>query len=154
MYLNFSTLNFRHLGLPPFPQNLEIMADKGFRNAGPVIVPFAPGRQALHGDIAEYDHYVSMIKIKHITVSVSCFWLTIILKSTCIMINTFRSFNAARAVIERVFGVMKSSYRCVGTRRLRNRRNIGPLICNVSAGLYNRRKIHFSILRERLNYIP
>ena len=50
------------------------------------------------------------------------------------------SFKARRTFIERCFGVLKGSYSAVGTRRFRSRRWCGPVICNVSAALYNRRK--------------
>ena len=53
-------------------------------------------------------------------------------------------------MIERCFGVLKNSYSAAGTRRFRSRRWNGPLICNVSAALYNRRKILFQKLRTNL----
>ena len=59
-------------------------------------------------------------------------------------------------MIERCFGVLKSSYKSVGTLRFRSRRWNGPLICNLTAGLYNHRKLLFSQLREQsgFRYMP
>ena len=53
-------------------------------------------------------------------------------------------------MIERCFGILKNSYSSVGTRRYRGRRWCGPLICNLTAALYNRRKIMFQTLRNHL----
>ena len=51
-------------------------------------------------------------------------------------------------MIERCFGILKNSYSAVGTRRFRSRRWNGPLICNLTAALYNRRKCMFNHMRE------
>ena len=51
-------------------------------------------------------------------------------------------------MIERCFGILKMSYAAVGTRRFRSRRWNGIVICNVSAALYNRRKIIFHRMRR------
>ena len=60
-------------------------------------------------------------------------------------------FRSARSAIERVFGLLKSSYKSVGTGRFRSRRHIGPILCNVTAAMQNRRKLIFKLMRERLH---
>ena len=60
----------------------------------------------------------------------------------------FRTFKAWRTMIERCFGILKNSYCAVGTRRYRSRRWNGPLICNLTAALYNRRKIIFHYIHR------
>ena len=59
-----------------------------------------------------------------------------------------RSFRKFRGSIERCFGVLKTSYVAVGTRRFRSRRWIGPVVCNLTAAMYNRRRFIFNQLRE------
>ena len=54
-------------------------------------------------------------------------------------------------MIERCFGILKFSYFSVGTRRFRSRRWHGPLICNIGAALYNRRKLLFDDIRRGLD---
>ena len=53
-------------------------------------------------------------------------------------------------MIERCFGILKTSYFSAGTRRFRSRKIHGPLICNLTAALYNRRKMLFKQLRRSL----
>ena len=60
-----------------------------------------------------------------------------------------RTFKSRRSMIERCFGILKNSYSSVGVRRFRNRRWIGPVVCNLTAALYNRRKILFHLIRLR-----
>ena len=56
-------------------------------------------------------------------------------------------------MIERCFGIIKNSYSSVGTRRYRGRRFNGPLICNLSAALYNRRRYNFMEMRLNLGLL-
>ena len=65
--------------------------------------------------------------------------------------NFCSHFSSVRSAIERAFGVIKSSYCSVGTRRFRSRRYIAPLICNLTASMQNRRRIIFRMLRQHLN---
>ena len=60
-----------------------------------------------------------------------------------------RTFRSRRAMIERCFGILKNSYSAVGTRRYRCRKWSGPLICNITAALYNRRKLMFLNFRRQ-----
>ena len=55
-------------------------------------------------------------------------------------------------MIERCFGILKNSYCSVGSRRYRGRRFNGPIICNLTAALYNRRKMIFSSIRRQTGY--
>ena len=32
---------YRHLNIPPFPQGFQIMADQGFANRSPLLVPIS-----------------------------------------------------------------------------------------------------------------
>ena len=59
-------------------------------------------------------------------------------------------------MIERVFGTLKNSYSSVGVLCYRGNKHIGPLICNVTASLFNRKKHMFQDLRDRsgLQYMP
>ena len=87
------------------------MADQGFPNRSPLLIPVGrPGMQ-MHGVMKEH-------------------------------------FKSCRTSIKRCFGILKSPYSSVGTRRFRNRRWIAPLICNVTAALFNRRKKMFATLKE------
>ena len=61
-----------------------------------------------------------------------------------------RSFRKRRSDIERCFGTLKMSYKAVGTRRSRTHRYQGGMICNITAALYNRRKMLFSKFRQIL----
>ena len=65
----------------------------------------------------------------------------------------FRTFRRRRSMIERCFGIMKNSYGAVGTRRYRSRKWSGPLICNISAALYNRRKVMFMEMRRNTGFM-
>ena len=56
-------------------------------------------------------------------------------------------------MIERCFGILKNSYSAVGTRRYRGKRWDAPLICNITAALYNRRKIMFMNYRRQTGVI-
>ena len=60
----------------------------------------------------------------------------------------FRLFKSARSAIERVFGTMKTSYCAVGCSHFCNRRFLAPLVSNVRASFFNRRRIIFKMLRE------
>ena len=60
-------------------------------------------------------------------------------------------FRSCRSTIERIFGIIKSTYCAAGTRRFRSRRWLAPLICNLSAALSNRRKFMFDQIRRNLN---
>ena len=40
---------FRHIQLPPFPQGLQIMADQGFANRSPLLVPVSPQGNPMRG---------------------------------------------------------------------------------------------------------
>ena len=60
-------------------------------------------------------------------------------------------FKNCRTLIERCFGILKSSYTCVVTRRFRSRRWIAPLICNLSAAMFNRRRKMMIMLWESLD---
>ena len=55
-------------------------------------------------------------------------------------------------MIERCFGILKNSYRSAGSRRFRVRRWVGPIVCNLSAALYNRRKILFHMIRQQTGH--
>ena len=59
----------------------------------------------------------------------------------------FSTFKKRRSMIERCFGILKNSYASVGTRKFRLRRHNGPLICNLTAALYNRRRLFFHNIR-------
>ena len=59
-------------------------------------------------------------------------------------------FSSARSAIERAFGIIKSSYTCVGTRRFQSCRHMAPLICNLTAAMQNRRKIIFRLIHSQL----
>ena len=110
----FVFLNFRRIRLPVLPRGLQIMADQGFANHTPLLIPLSRQGDPMRG----------MMK---------------------------RDFHSCRTTIERVFGLMKSAYSSVGTRRFRSRRFLAPLICNVSAALSNRRKSLFTVLRQQLH---
>ena len=105
---------YRHVAIPNLPANLQIMADQGFANRRPFLLPVGVRGQQVRGIIKEH-------------------------------------FKNCRTSIERCFGILKSSYCCVGTRRFRSSRFIGPLICNVTAAMCNRRKMMFQIMRQNLN---
>ena len=66
----------------------------------------------------------------------------------CTNMIYFRSFKSRRTLIERCFGIMKNSYAAAGTRHWRGKKHIGPVICNVSASLFNRRWKIFQALRD------
>ena len=59
-----------------------------------------------------------------------------------------QAFRSRRSMIERCFGIIKNSYSSVGTRRFRNRRWEAPIICNLTAAMYNRRRLIFSKFRN------
>ena len=40
---------YRHIQLPPFPQGLQIMADQGFANRSPLLVPIGHQGAAMQG---------------------------------------------------------------------------------------------------------
>ena len=61
-----------------------------------------------------------------------------------------RSFRSRRSLIERCFGTLKMSYGAVGTRRFRSRRWFGPVVCNLTAALYNRHRMIFQKYRNAL----
>ena len=61
------------------------------------------------------------------------------------------AFKSRRSMIERCFGIIKKSYAASGTHHFRHRRWHGPLICNVSAAMYNRCRIIFTHVCENLN---
>ena len=65
---------------------------------------------------------------------------------------TIRSFSTRRSLIERVFAILKNSYISAGTGRFRSRKWHGPLICNTTAALYNRRKIIFQTMRSEMGF--
>ena len=44
-------LFFRHLALPNLPMGLQIMADRGFQNRPPLLVPVGNQGQGLQGPI-------------------------------------------------------------------------------------------------------
>ena len=89
------------------------MADQGFQNRSPLLLPVGNNGNNIRGIIKEY-------------------------------------FRSTRSSIERVFGIMKSSYNSVGTKRFHSRRHIAPLVCNVSAALHNRRRKLMTVLRVNL----
>ena len=60
------------------------------------------------------------------------------------------SFRSRRSMIERCFAIIKNSYAATGTRRFRSRRWHAPIICNLSAALYNRRRMIFTKFRRNL----
>ena len=127
-----------HINLPVLPQGLRIMADKGFANVSPLLLPVRAGRQALPKRMRRWMKFLS---IKH----------NMCKKSGLIILdikNHFRSFRRVRSLIERCFGCLKTSYVSVGTRRFRSRRWILPVICNLTAGLYNRRRLLFKRMRD------
>ena len=62
----------------------------------------------------------------------------------------FSTFKARCTMIERCFGVLKSSYSSAGTRCFRSRRWHGPLICNLTAALYNRRRLLLMQMRQNI----
>ena len=90
------------------------MADQGFPNRRPFLLPVGRRGQQMRGIIKEH-------------------------------------FRNCRGAIERCFGVLKSTYSSVGTRRFRSRRWLAPLICNITAAFYNRRKKMMAILRESMD---
>ena len=112
-HINDSTC-LGHVRIPALPNALQIMADKGFVNQRPILVPISRRGNAVRGLIR-------------------------------------RDFRSCRNAIERVFGNIKSTYCSTGTRRFRHRCWLGPLICNLSAGLYNRRKLMFQTFRRDLH---
>ena len=59
----------------------------------------------------------------------------------------YRTFRKRRSMIERVFGIIKNSYTASGTK-FRSRRVNAPIICNLVASLFNRRKIMFHRMRQ------
>ena len=40
---------FRHLQIPQLPAGLQIMADKGFQNQRPLLIPAGPRNQQIRG---------------------------------------------------------------------------------------------------------
>ena len=62
-----------------------------------------------------------------------------------------RDFRSCRSSIERVFGIIKSAYCSVGTRRYRNNCFLSPLLCNLAAALANCCKGMFTLFRRHLN---
>ena len=62
-----------------------------------------------------------------------------------------RSFRRTRSDIERSFGILKFSYSAVGSSRFRSRRHHSPLVMNLCAALFNRRKMIFNDMRQNLN---
>ena len=107
---------FSHLQIPRLPQGFQIMADQGFPNRSPFLLPVGVRGQQVRGIIKEH-------------------------------------FKSCRTSIERCFGMLKSSYSSVGSRRFRHKRWLGPLICNLTAALFNWRKMMFAILRENLDLL-
>ena len=115
-HINDSTC-LDQIRIPVLPQGLQIMADQGFINQRPILVPLSRRGNPLRGLIR-------------------------------------RDFSSCRNTIERCFGTLKCAYTSAGTRRFRHRHWIGPLICNLSAALYNRRKKMFLRLRHDLGFNP
>ena len=77
-------------------------------------------------------------------------WFTATSEVKMCHVFIFSHFRSARTSIERVFGILKSSYCSVGTRRFCHRKNLAPLICNIGAALHNRRKLFFLDFRNQL----
>ena len=40
---------YRHINLPPFPQGLQIMADQGFANKTPLLLPLSMQGNQMRG---------------------------------------------------------------------------------------------------------
>ena len=105
---------FSHIQFPVLPPGLQIMADQGFANQSPILIPMSHRGNNMRGPMRT-------------------------------------DFRSCRTTIERCFGIIKSSYCSVGTRRFRSNRFMGPLICNITAALSNRRKDLFDQIRIDLN---
>ena len=51
-------------------------------------------------------------------------------------------------MIEQCFGILKNSYTAAGTLRYRNRRWTGPIVCHITAALFNRKKMIYKMIRD------
>ena len=125
----------RQINLPMLPQGLQIMADQGFHNRPPVIVLPRFNQPNIPAQMRRYKLCILHEKL---------------FKLVSMLLKIFfhcRTFRARRSMIERCFGIMKNSYCAVGTRRFRSRHWNGCVVMNLSAALYNRRKLIFKNLR-------
>ena len=132
-------LYLRLIQIPVLPPHLQIMADLGFANRNPLLLPVNRNGAALRGLIKRYlNSFINNVIFTRNIKDISRY------KIFC------RSFRRFRSFIERIFGIMKSSYCSVRTRRFHNRRWFGPIVCNVGAALHNRRRMIFTKLRQHI----
>ena len=125
---------FSNITLPVLPNGLQLMADQGFEHRLPIIVLPKANQQQVPAVMRTW----------------VCFWCEFLQFLTLVpstFIVFYRTFKSRRSMIERCFGILKNSYSSVGTRRFRSRRWQGPLICNLTAALYNRRRRIFRNFR-------
>ena len=73
----------------------------------------------------------------------------LMLYKQCFIFN-IRSFRRRRGLIERCFGILKSSYFSAGSRRFRSRGWHVPIVANIYGALFNKRHILFQELRKAL----
>ena len=144
MFIYFSNIN-----LPVLPPGLQILADQGFEHNPPVLVLPRANQQPVPAILRQYVTCTLNYQVNiHATMDCSYF-----IHNVINFFNDCRTFRTRRALIERCFGILKNSYSAVGTRRFRSRRWHGPLICNVTAALYNRRKRIFQDMRTASGHL-
>ena len=149
---------FSHIHLPVLPHGLQIMADQGFAHNPPVIVLPRANQPQLTRRMWRYINNIFTMLRYWLFAQIlhkNLFFSSQICVISIFICNIFhpswsRTFRSRRNMIERCFGILKNSYSSVGTKRFRSCRWNGPIICNLTAALYNRCKILFQRLRQQL----
>ena len=132
-----------HINLPVLPAGLQIMADQGFEHQLPILVLPKANQVQIPKIMRRWEFFTKIANDWNV-----CSWqLQLHINYMYCFLPIFRTFRGRRAMIERCFGILKNSYTSAGTRRYRSRKLTGPLICNLTAALYNRRKLIFNLIR-------